>query len=230
MIYAVADLHGSLDKFNKLLKEIKFTDNDIMYVVGDIVDYGEKSMELLCELSMRYNVIPILGDHDYKAFRYLTEVDKMLKGATPDPAIIGEMTAWMSEGGAHTLKGFKELSDDMKEGVLEYLEDMSLYEEVSVGSEKYLLVHAGICEFDADSSLEDYMPEDFIGESVNPDVRLIDGVTLVVGHTPTYDIEGAQRGRIYHGNGSLFIDCGAAFGESLACLCLSNGREYYIND
>ncbi len=230
MIYAVSDLHGSFDKFKKLLKEIKFNDNDVMYVIGDIVDYGEQPIELLCDLSMRYNVIPIVGDHDYRALRLLKELDGMLKGGSYDPTVLGEMTEWIQDGGQKTMEGFKALDDDMKEGVLEYLEDMSLYEEVEAKGKKYLLVHAGIADFDADSELDDYMPEDFIGESLDPDFALIEGVTLVVGHKPTYELDGAERGRIYHGEGSMFIDCGAAFDEPLACVCLDNGKEYYIYD
>ena len=231
MIYAVSDLHGSFDKFKKLLKEIKFNDNDLMYVIGDIVDYGEEAMDLLCDLSMRYNVIPIVGDHDFRALKLLRELDKMLSGnGSPDPEILGEMTEWIKDGGSVTMEGFKALDDDMKEGVLEYLEDMSLYEEVEAGGKKYLLVHAGIADFDPDTELDDYMPEDFINESLDFDCQLIDGVTLVVGHLPTYNIEGAEKGKIYHGEGAIAIDCGAAFGEPLGCICLNNGKEYYIYD
>lgn len=231
MVYAVSDLHGSFDKFKRLLKEIRFNDNDVMYVIGDIVDYGDEPVELLCDLSMRYNVIPIVGDHDYRALRLLGELDRMLRGeSTPDPEVLGEMTAWIQDGGQKTMEGFKALDEDMKEGVLEYLEDMALYEEVEVRGRKYLLVHAGIADFDADTPLDDYMPEDFIGESADVDRQLIEGVTLVVGHRPTYQIEGAEKGKIYHGEGAIAIDCGAAFGEPLGCICLDNGKEYYIYD
>ena len=230
MTYAVANLHGCFSKFKKLLKQINFNDNDVMYVIGDIVDYGEEPIELLCDLSMRYNVIPILGECDFRAFEMLTELDKMLGGASPYPEVIGKMTEWIQEGGAKTMEGFKALDEDMKEGVLEYLEDMSLYEEVEVRGKKYLLVHAGIADYSAESDLDDYMPEDFIYESVDPDYQLIDGVTLVVGHKPTYEIEGAERGKIYHGEGSIFLDCGAAYDEPLGCICLETGKEYYIYD
>ena len=230
MTYAVANLHGCFNKFKKLLRQINFNDNDVMYVIGDIVDYGEEPIELLCDLSMRYNVIPILGECDFRAFEMLTELDKMLGGASPYPEVIGKMTEWIQEGGAKTMEGFKALDEDMKEGVLEYLEDMSLYEEVEVRGKKYLLVHAGIADYSAESDLDDYMPEDFIYESVDPDYQLIDGVTLVVGHKPTYEIEGAERGKIYHGEGSIFLDCGAAYDEPLGCICLETGKEYYIYD
>ena len=231
MIYVVSDLHGSYEKFKRLLREIRFSDNDVMYVIGDIVDYGEESMDLLCDLSMRYNVIPILGDHDYRAYTLLSELDKMLSsGAMPTPDVMAQMTEWIQDGGQKTMEGFKALDDDMKEGVLEYLADMSLYEEVEVKGKKYLLVHAGIADFDKDTPIEDYMPEDFISMPVDLNVPLMDDVTLVVGHVPTYEIDGAQRGKIYYGEGSIVIDCGAAFGEPLACLRLDDGKEFYIYD
>lgn len=230
MTYAVANLNGCYDKFKKLLREIRFSDDDVMYVVGDIVDYGEEPIELLCDLSMRYNVIPIVGDNDLRALKLLRELDRILSGVSPDPEVIAKMTEWIQDGGAKTMEGFKTLDEDMKEGVLEYLEDMSLYEEVEAGGKNYLLVHAGIADYNPDTPLDDYMPEDFIYESIDPGRQLIDGVTLVVGHKPTYEIEGAQKGKIYHGEGSLFIDCGAAYDEPLGCVCLDNGKEYYIYD
>lgn len=230
MTYVVSDLHGCFDKFKRLLSKINFNDNDVMYVVGDIVDYGEEPIELLCDLSMRYNVIPIVGDADLRAFEMLRELDKMLGGASPDPEMLGKMAEWIQDGGAKTMEGFKALDEDMREGVLEYLEDMSLYEELEIKGKKYLLVHAGIADYDADTDLDDYMPEDFVCESVDPEYPLIDGTTLIVGHKPTYEIEGAEKGKIYHGDGSIFLDCGAAYDEPLGCICLETGKEYYIYD
>lgn len=229
MTYVVSDLHGCFEKFKRLLKEIRFTDNDVMYVVGDIVDYGEESIDLLCDLSMRFNVIPIVGDHDYRAYRLLSELDKMLRdGAMPDSDVLAEMTEWIRESGQKTMEDFKALDDDMKEGVLEYLADLSLYEEVEVKGKKYLLVHAGIADFDADTPLDDYMPEDFISEPLDVDRVYFDGVTVIAGHVPTYTVAGAEKGKIYHGENCILMDCGAAYDEPLGCLCLENGKEFYI--
>ena len=228
MTYAVANLHGCFNKFKKLLREIKFSDNDVMYVIGDIVDCGEEPIELLCDLSMRYNVIPIVGDCDLRALELLTELDKMLGGASPDPEAFAKMTEWLQDGGQKTIEGFKALDDDMKEGVLEYLADMSLYEEVESGGKKYLLVHAGIADYSADSDLEDYMPEDFITEALDPDRCYFEDATVIAGHIPTYEIEGAENGKIYRGEYNVLIDCGAAFGEPLGCLRLEDGKEFYV--
>ena len=89
MIYAVSNLHGNYTKFKQLLKTIAFKDTDLMYVLGDIVDYGEQSMELIGDLSVRYNVYAIAGEHDFLALRMLSGFEKMLKsGETPDKKFI----------------------------------------------------------------------------------------------------------------------------------------------
>ncbi len=228
MTYVVSNLHGCFDKFKRLLKEISFTDDDIMYVLGDTVDFGEQPIELLCDLSMRYNVIHILGECDYKAYRLLSSLSEMLGGSTPEPEVLAEMAEWLQNGGDKTIAGFKALDDDMKEGVLEYLSDMSLYEEVEAGGKKFVLVHAGIADFDADTPLEDYMPEDFISEQQDPNKKYFPDATLISGHTPTYKIDGAEHGKIHKGDYGYIIDCGAAFGEALGAMRLEDGKKFYI--
>ena len=100
--------------------------------------------------------------------------------------------------------------------------DMSLYEEVEVKGKKYLLVHAGIADFDEDLDLDDCMPEDFIGEELDFEREYFEDTTIIVGHVPT------RSGKIERGEGSIFIDCGASEGGKLACLCLENGKEFYV--
>ena len=41
MTYVVSNIHGNYDKFKALLREISFRDTDVMYILGDFVDYGE---------------------------------------------------------------------------------------------------------------------------------------------------------------------------------------------
>ena len=229
MTYVLSDIHGNYDKFKTLLEKINFSDSDVMYIVGDLVDYGEGSMELILDVSMRDNVLPIVGDHDYRALRLLTALDNMLReGEMPEPEIIAEMTEWIGDGGQKTMEDFKALDDDMREGVLDYLADMALYEEVEVKGHKYLLVHAGIADFDEDIDLDDLMPEDFIGEPLDLEREYFEDKIVIVGHRPTSTIEGADAGMMHYGEGSILIDCGAAYGEALGCLCLENGKEYYV--
>ncbi len=226
MTYVVSDIHGNYEKFKKLLDEIKFKDDDVMYILGDLVDCGEEPIGLICDISMRYNVLPILGKRDYNALGMLTELDRMLSGETPDADTLSRMAEWMSNGGKTTIEGFKALDEDMREGVLDYLADMALYEEVEVGGKKYLLVHAGIADFDAAVSLDEYMPEDFISEPLDPNGKYYDDTTIIAGHTPTQELGG--NGKIFYTDSAIFIDCGAENGDNLGCLRLEDGREFYV--
>ena len=230
MTYVISNIHGNYDKFQALLQKINFKDSDVMYILGDMVDYGDKSMELIGDVSMRYNVLPILGEHDMRAYKLLSALDAMLRdGDMPDADILAEMTEWITDGGQKTMEGFKALDDEMREGVLDYLSDMSLYEEVEVKGKKYLLVHAGIADFDEDLDLDDCMPEDFISEELDFNREYFEDITIIVGHVPTGNIAGGTEGKIFKSDkNSIAIDCGAAFGEVLGCLRLEDGKEFYV--
>ncbi|MBQ9805174.1 MAG: metallophosphoesterase [Clostridia bacterium] len=222
MTYVISNIHGNYQKFKSILSQISFRDSDILYLLGDIVDYGEESMELIEDISVRVNVYPIAGEHDFLAARMLKGFSKMLKsGAAPDAEYIAEMTEWAQNGGQATLEAFRALDEEQREGVLEYLEEMTLFEELEIGGREYVLVHAGIADYDPDTDLYDYEPEDFFSESIPVDRPLIEGKTVVVGHAPT------KSGRIERGDGWIMVDCGVANDGSLGCLCLENGKEFY---
>lgn len=222
MTYVISDIHGNYEKFKELLEKISFRDEDTLYVLGDLLDYGDQSMELLMDLSVRLNVFPVAGEHDFLAARMLKGFDRMLRsGSSPDAEYITEMTRWVKEGGQTTLDGFRALDEEEREGILEYLEEMTLFEEIEVNGKPYLLLHEGIADYEPDSDLDDYQPEDFFSEPLDASYPLIEGTTVVVGHVPT------ASGRITRGEGSIFIDCGTSEGGRLACLCLETGEEFY---
>ena len=53
MTYVVSNLHGHFEEYKTLLRTIQFNaDRDVLYVLGDIVDYGPASMELIEDMSM----------------------------------------------------------------------------------------------------------------------------------------------------------------------------------
>jgi len=222
MTYVMSDIHGNYQKFKDILSQISFRDSDVMYILGDLLDFGDESMELIADLSVRVNVYAIAGEHDFLAARMLKGFSNMLKsGETPDEDFIAEMTAWVQDGGQPTLDAFRSLSEDQREGVLEYLEDMMLFEELELRGKNYVMVHAGIADYDPDTDLFDYLPEDFFSEPLDAAYELMEDCTVIVGHAPT------KSGRIERGEGSIFLDCGAVEGGMLGCLCLENGKEYY---
>ena len=45
MIYCVSDIHGDLDKLERMMELIRFSDADHLYIIGDVIDRGEKKKE-----------------------------------------------------------------------------------------------------------------------------------------------------------------------------------------
>ena len=229
MTYVMSDIHGNYHAFKKMLEQINFSDSDVLYIAGDIVDYGEEGIELICDISMRENVYSIVGDHDFEALKMLSKFEKMLKsGEAPDAEFAKGMNDWVHDGGTYTLEGFRKLDEDMREGVLDYLSDMALFEEVTVNGRDYLIVHAGIRNFASDTDLESLAPEDFIYEGLDPDAGYYDNKVIIAGHIHTNELPDADKDMIYYGNGTIFLDCGSQESGILGCLCLDNGKEYYV--
>ena len=65
MIYVMSDLHGCFEEYKRMLEKIDFKDSDILYILGDIVDRGSQSIEILQDMMLKSNVFPILGNHEY---------------------------------------------------------------------------------------------------------------------------------------------------------------------
>ena len=233
MTYVVSNLHGHLAEFKQLLDTICFSQRrDVMYILGDIVDIGPDAIELVNDLSLRSNVYPIAGEHDFKAAKMLSGYEKMMQarqnGETPDPDFVAAFTEWVSEGGAVTMEAYRELpDDDAREGVLDYLSDMPFYEEINVNGEDYLLLHCGIYDFTPDMELDWLEPDDFFSEPLDPSAKYFEDKTIIAGHNPTTEENGGD-GRIFYGNGSILIDCGLGRGGRLGCLRLEDGHEFYV--
>ena len=217
MTYVIADICGNYQKFKELMDNVLISDSDTLYILGNTVDFGDEPMELIEDISMRSNVYAVAGERDYLAARMLYGFDKMLKsGGTPDAGYIAEMTAWASQGGQTTLDGFRALDADSREGVLDYLTEMTLYEEADVKGKTYILLSRGIANYTPDTDLEDYEPEDFFAEDAKAP-QMEDAIVVVGG-------EVTKSGKIEREGNIIRINCG----EKLACLCLENGKEYYV--
>jgi len=228
MYYAISNLHGNKEKFDLMLKLINFKDEkDVLYVLGDTVDYGADGIDLLIDMSMRPNVYHIKGEHEDLAYRMISRFLEMSRsGEAPDPEFISEFRSWTSEkGGMPTFEAFQALDGEMREGLLEYFEEMTPYEEVKAGQKNFILCHAGIANFKPGKDLESYDEEDFFTVPLDFSKKYFKGKTIVVGHTPTTEF---NKGAIYQTSAAVNIDCACAFDGKLGCLCLDTGREFYV--
>lgn len=232
MTYVMSDLHGHYEKFRKMLEKIAFSDHDELYVLGDIVDRGPQSAELLLDMSMRSNVYPILGNHDMTASIILKKscslIDDDLCADMETDSFIKLMASWQLDGGQATLDSFKRRTPDERETLLDYLDEFVPYECIEVNGHKFLLVHGGLPFDKRHIPLEEQDVGKLIFERPMYDMRYYEDITLVTGHTPTVTIDPYYRGKIYHKNGHLAVDCGAGFGLPLGCVRLEDFAEFYI--
>ena len=47
MIYCMSDIHGELDRWQKMLELIRFSHDDTLYVLGDVIDRKPHGLEIL---------------------------------------------------------------------------------------------------------------------------------------------------------------------------------------
>ena len=50
MIYVMSDIHGCYDKYKKMLEKIALSEEDTLYLLGDVVDRGEHGMKILLDI------------------------------------------------------------------------------------------------------------------------------------------------------------------------------------
>ncbi len=230
--YVIADIHGEYDMFVDLLKKISFTDSDTLYVLGDVVDRGPHPIKTLQKLMEMPNAYCIVGNHELMAIECLEFLMKEITEETIgelDMEMTGSLLSWMQNGSASTIREFRELSKDEQQDVIEYLKDFLIYEEVSAGGKDYLLVHAGLGNYNPMKDIEDYSLKEIVWDRADYDVEYFPDVFVITGHTPTQLIEENPRpGYIYRNKNHIAIDCGSCRPDGrLAAICLDTGEEFY---
>ena len=230
MTYAMSDIHGCFDKYRAMLEEIEFSPRDTLYVLGDVIDRGPDGVKILQDMSLRPNVFPILGNHEFTAavcLPWLLEKITEQSLAALDETQLAALNEWIVNGGGPTLRGLKGLSQEEREDLLEYLREMELYAEVEAGDRSFVLAHSAPDRFAPDKPLDAYELQDFLFGRPMAEAAYYPDRFLVFGHTPTRVLCGQDR--IFRWGTMIDIDCGCVFeGGQLGCLCLDTLEEFYV--
>ena len=235
MIYVCSDIHGDYGKYRALLENISFQAQDTLYVLGDVIDRGPDGIQILRDMMVRPNVVPILGNHELIAaacLGWLLDDITEESLAALGPAQIGALQGWMNNGGEATFLAVCGLSREEREEILEYIKEMELYAQVEAGGRSFLLLHAGLDHFSPEKKLEDYDLEDFLFCRPGPNKQYYPDQYLVYGHTPTRLLP-QQTGEppmdtVLRRGTQIAIDGGCGFGGCLGCLCLETLEEFYV--
>ena len=232
--YVISDLHGQYDAYRKMLDKIRFSEEDVLYVLGDVLDRGPHPVKIMQDLMQRPNVVCIAGNHEAMALeclKFLNQeiTEENILELTENPKWLGALTDWTYNGGGSTIAEYAKLSQKEKKAVWNFLLEFDLYKEVEAGGNTYLLVHAGLRGFSPKKPIWRYELDDLVWGKTNYKVPYFQDKFVVTGHTPTMLIPDNPRpGYIYRNQNHIAIDCGVTFGGRLGCLCLDTGEEFYI--
>ena len=195
--YVLSDIHGKYDSFVKMLEKIKLSDNDILYVVGDVIDRGPNSIKTVLHIMNAKNMVLLAGNHEYMATQCLNyllkEISDDVIDKLSDGMILGLLDEWKMNGGGTTLQELLRCDKETRNAIFNYFTKLKLYKELEVGDKKFLLVHAGLGNFDKNKKLKDYNIMELVWDRMDYNKKYFDDKYLVVGHTPTQLIENNEK-------------------------------------
>lgn len=225
MTYVMSDLHGQYEAYRQMLDKILFCSNDTLYILGDFVDRGSGGIRILLDVMERPNVECLIGNHDWTLASLLGK-QKQLLARLGKEKTIDLFRLWFSDGGRPTYEAFTALNSETKKALLRFIADMHYYMEITVNGQAFFMAHT-VPEYDPSKPLTEFPADGFLHGEPDYEIEYFPDKTVITGHTPTELIDPAFKGRIWHGNRHIAVDCGAGFSGNLGCLCLDNLQEYY---
>ncbi|HBL61042.1 MAG TPA: serine/threonine protein phosphatase [Cyanobacteria bacterium UBA8803] len=210
----IGDVHGHYDTLMTLLDAIAPTRDDMVYFLGDLIDRGPRSAQVV-EFVKQSSYPCLLGNHEQMVLEILGN------GDIHAPAL----QAWLYSGGHSTINSYGE------QGVLQehmdWMRTLPLYLDLG----DIWLVHAGVhprLPIEKQTSEQFcWIREEFHGiqQPYFPDKLII------TGHTITFTLPGVMPGKIALGRGWLGIDTGAYHPKSgwLTGLDLTNSMVYQVH-
>lgn len=169
-VFAISDIHGCFKPFHELIvNTIKLTKSDQLILLGDYIDRGEQSKEVIdfiIDLTKKgFNITALAGNHEV-----------MLMESFNDP---DELPVWLMNSGYSTLDSFG--IQDIREINNRYLEFFTSLEYYKILG-NVIFVHAGFDDFAINPFTEIHnMIWECKPSYHNP---MLSGKTIIHGHRP----------------------------------------------
>lgn len=232
MTYVIGDIHGCFDKYEAMLNKMQPTDNDAVFVLGDVIGIGDDGIAILQDMMYRTNIYPVLGEQEYMAKKVFPDVSEYTSLEEAKSELTGEnaqnLEKWLEMKAEKTLVDFLSLDEEGKESIIDYLSEFQPYEKIKAGGKTFVLCHSGIDSFEEEKDLDDYSEEDFVFAKTDYSRIYFSDKYLVTGHMPTVAIDKALMGKVYAKKRHLALDCGAVYSGRLAGVCLDTLKVYYV--
>ncbi|MDO4500876.1 MAG: metallophosphoesterase [Erysipelotrichaceae bacterium] len=224
--YCISDIHGHYKNFAAFKSTLK--EDDLVYVLGDVIDKGEDSIKILLEIIADKRFKMLLGNHEYMMWQFLSANKKSLE-------FLAYKDAWIKyNSGLKTFVDYVKLSKDKQKLIYDFISELPVnFPDVEVNGKKFYLVHSYFKE-DRKLYLKDFGNNEEINEYIwkRVDPKKVDidiGKTVIAGHTPnlyfTYNME--PVGNKTDLNKSTYIDIDGSLAANkrlgtLIALCLDD--------
>ena len=224
MEYCIADIHGYYDLFCRLMDKIHFSDNDRLYVLGDMIDKGPDSIRLIKLLFSMQNVVCIAGNHEYDFLKFYRGLMKQTENYD---SVLDQLKKYFSDG---ELLGWD---------IVDQLDMLPFYVE----TQAFIGVHAGIpVSNNVLLPFDKVTCEQFVYDRrfKDPDVLPNGGKCVLFGHTPTRYLKGKDEIIFYprptvKANGNkisdyykVHLDTGSWLGGVMGCVCIDTCECFYV--
>ncbi|MEG3858199.1 metallophosphoesterase family protein [Microcoleus sp. herbarium12] len=212
----IGDVHGHYDGLMLLLEALAPGSDDRVYFLGDLIDRGPKSAQVL-DFVQHSPYQTLLGNHEQLM------LDALSAGLQVD---MRAWQSWLYSGGDATVASYKD-TGMMPYKHLEWLRSLPTYLDLG----DIWLVHAGV---DPSMPIKEQSIEQLCW--IRKEFHTIPkpyfpNKLIITGHTITFTFEGVRPGELVRGQGWLDIDTGAYHPKSgwLTGFDLSYRRVYQVN-
>jgi serine/threonine protein phosphatase 1 len=226
----ISDIHGMYDHFEKMLKETHYEPfHDKLILLGDYVDRGQKSKEVVEEvmnLVHTYDAVALKGNHDQMFLDWLKTNDGMNEYNFFGNGGLQTVQSYCGQDffkdGFDTWKAKKYIHENFKHHI-EFLNTLPYFYE----TDEFIFVHAGLNPFYENWRLTPYEDMLWIRDLFHNNPTQTDK-TVVFGHTPCVNLHGSPD--IWFAEDKIGIDGACAYGYQLNCLEITDDGyvQYYI--
>lgn len=239
MIYVMSDIHGQRRRFDSVMEQISLRAEDTLYVLGDVIDRNPDGIRILRQIMAMPNARMLLGNHELvmmNALYYPPPEDADCAGAYYER----KLALWYRNGGQVTHDYLKRIRKTVRQEIFEYLDRLPVNIALTVNGRQYVLTHAAPVDLYESCSSKYKLARDFAVWTRFERFPVLEGRTVVFGHTPTHHFQQADPMAIWDSGSWIGIDCGCMLPETgdprsglhgrLACLRLDDMQVFYSEE
>lgn len=218
-VYAVSDLHGSIDLFHKILAIL--TPDDILYCLGDVCDRGLYGYDMMKQILENPQIIYLKGNHEQMFVDAARQMNK--NNLCEDYPETNDIDLHKCNGGKDTIHAW--LKDNLPMDIIDKLDSLpEKAEYINKDGIKIVMTHSGGLE-------------DRLWDRNHFTYPIKEKNTIIVhGHTPIPYLpflkneENLEAPYWYADNTKVDIDCGCFISDMIVLLNLDNFQAISITN